>query len=405
MSGKNDFWYQVRIISVVFAALFFLVALWCSIYFGLNYFKKNIVDNWGELQYNYVSKICNEVLKNKGESFTSDLKHKLEYTPSSYGFIYRNNKVVYERNNELTRMYISKSIRDLYGAYSYYGGSHLLEVLEKIEHRKSGIDYFVKNYDAGADVVSWHVFEIYGDNYTVGVATNSFYILELYKYNKIKNFVGVCAVVYSFFMVVFTIIMCISIFRNKIAYDVFRQENEHRNRVIKKMGGEIDILEEKFKALVTNDLLTQLYNMKFIDTLLDKVDADMILPVTILLFDVDSMTRFNDAYGYDRGDILLCGIADIIKRNISAEDIASRYKGDDFVVILTAKSEATANATMKKILFEMLEQCKPYGVDVICIRQTFNNADVGLRYELGRMYKALEKKAAECSERHVQRSV
>lgn len=57
-------------------------------------------------------------------------------------------------------------------------------------------------------------------------------------------------------------------------------------------------------------------------------------PISVLMFDIDHFKIFNDTYGHDCGDFVLIGVADIIKNNMRDSDIASRYGGEEFTVLL-----------------------------------------------------------------------
>src|SRR5262249_22595925 len=55
--------------------------------------------------------------------------------------------------------------------------------------------------------------------------------------------------------------------------------------------------------------------------------------------------RFNDSYGHEAGDALLAQFADVLKRTVRSEDIACRYGGEEFTVVLL---EADANAALQR---------------------------------------------------------
>jgi len=57
-------------------------------------------------------------------------------------------------------------------------------------------------------------------------------------------------------------------------------------------------------------------------------------PLTLLMADLDHFKVVNDTYGHPQGDIILKGLASIIHQNIRGFDIASRYGGEEFAIIL-----------------------------------------------------------------------
>ncbi|MEJ2255367.1 MAG: GGDEF domain-containing protein, partial [Nitrospirota bacterium] len=56
--------------------------------------------------------------------------------------------------------------------------------------------------------------------------------------------------------------------------------------------------------------------------------------LSVVLCDVDSFKAINDAYGHDAGDRVLCTVADTLSGLLRQADVAGRYGGDEFMVIL-----------------------------------------------------------------------
>lgn len=82
----------------------------------------------------------------------------------------------------------------------------------------------------------------------------------------------------------------------------------------------------------------------FFNTLSEKLDQAMAekLPLAVLMFDIDFFKHFNDTYGHECGDYVLKEVAHIIKSNLREIDLASRYGGEEFTVLLneTGKEDA-----------------------------------------------------------------
>jgi len=64
------------------------------------------------------------------------------------------------------------------------------------------------------------------------------------------------------------------------------------------------------------------------------------------MFDIDFFKKFNDTYGHECGDFVLISVANIIKQSLRETDVASRYGGEEFTVLLnnTGKEEAMSVA-------------------------------------------------------------
>lgn len=55
---------------------------------------------------------------------------------------------------------------------------------------------------------------------------------------------------------------------------------------------------------------------------------------TLLIFDVDFFKKFNDTYGHIAGDLVLAEVAKVLEDNIRTEDVAARFGGEEFVILL-----------------------------------------------------------------------
>lgn len=87
----------------------------------------------------------------------------------------------------------------------------------------------------------------------------------------------------------------------------------------------------------STDMMTRLkLKYYFFNQLTDKLDLANAqgLPMGVIMFDIDHFKTFNDTYGHACGDYVLTTVAKIIKSSIRAQDMASRYGGEEFTVML-----------------------------------------------------------------------
>lgn len=92
--------------------------------------------------------------------------------------------------------------------------------------------------------------------------------------------------------------------------------------------------EEKILYLSYFDQLTGLYNRRFYEEELKSLDTKRNLPLTLVMADVNGLKLTNDAFGHVSGDMLLKAVADIMKKELRADDILARIGGDEFVLLL-----------------------------------------------------------------------
>ena len=96
-------------------------------------------------------------------------------------------------------------------------------------------------------------------------------------------------------------------------------------------------LRTKLESQSIRDALTGLFNRHFMQISLER---EMMRAhrrkqiMAVLMLDVDHFKRFNDTHGHAAGDAVLKAFAEVFTANIRAEDIACRYGGEEFTIIL-----------------------------------------------------------------------
>jgi len=83
-----------------------------------------------------------------------------------------------------------------------------------------------------------------------------------------------------------------------------------------------------------HDRLTGLYNRRYFEEELSRLDTPRQYPLTLLLADVNGLKLVNDAFGHHKGDELLKKFAGILRECCRQEDVVARWGGDEFTVLL-----------------------------------------------------------------------
>lgn len=111
-------------------------------------------------------------------------------------------------------------------------------------------------------------------------------------------------------------------------------------------------LQETLRSGSERDPLTDLYNRRHLEISLHRELARAQRhghPVSLVMLDVDHFKEFNDTHGHDAGDAVLCEVAQVLKRHSRAEDIACRYGGEEFLLVLPSCSLDDAYAKAEAI--------------------------------------------------------
>ena len=110
--------------------------------------------------------------------------------------------------------------------------------------------------------------------------------------------------------------------------------------------------QEKNQYLSYHDNLTGLYNRRYYEESLYRIDKASNLPLSIIIGDLNGLKLVNDAFGHQTGDELLRLAAEAISNACRPEDIVARWGGDEFIVLLpnTSLEEARFIAEKAKSL-------------------------------------------------------
>ena len=112
-----------------------------------------------------------------------------------------------------------------------------------------------------------------------------------------------------------------------------------------------DRLNESLELAVT-DPLTGLYNRRYLTSRLEQAIDSFHRSgeaVSLILFDIDRFKSINDTYGHGAGDFVLKAFARTMKGELRALDIAGRYGGEEFLVILAGASAVAACEAAERV--------------------------------------------------------
>ncbi len=94
------------------------------------------------------------------------------------------------------------------------------------------------------------------------------------------------------------------------------------------------LAEEEILYYSYHDQLTGVYNRRFYEEEIKKLDKNENLPFSIIAGDVNGLKLVNDAFGHSQGDALLKRVAEIIQSVCRPGDVILRWDGDEFILLL-----------------------------------------------------------------------
>ena len=157
------------------------------------------------------------------------------------------------------------------------------------------------------------------------------------------------------------------------------KELKHYVSELERSGSALQESHENFRQAAYHDALTGLPNRNFfmdrLRDLLQQNRANSEINFAVLFLDLNRFKTINDSLGHSLGDRLIKNVAKRLSGMVREEDMAARFSGDKFGIILTdmlSREEATSFADrLAKRLAE------PYTLDG---RQVFTSAKIGIAY-------------------------
>ncbi|WMJ85151.1 PAS domain S-box protein [Oscillospiraceae bacterium LTW-04] len=107
--------------------------------------------------------------------------------------------------------------------------------------------------------------------------------------------------------------------------------------------------QDEILYLSYHDALTGLYNRRFVETELNKLNLDKRVPVSVIMGDVNGLKITNDVFGHAIGDELLKNVSAVFNETCTPNDIVARWGGDEFLLILPNRTIVYAEETTEQL--------------------------------------------------------
>ena len=107
----------------------------------------------------------------------------------------------------------------------------------------------------------------------------------------------------------------------------------------------------RLQTAAERDPMTQLYNVRTFRALADAriAAAEGRVPLAIAVFDLDGFKRVNDTHGHPAVDRALGLVATAVRASLRASDVAARYGGDEFILLLDGCDDDAADRIVQRI--------------------------------------------------------
>ena len=160
-------------------------------------------------------------------------------------------------------------------------------------------------------------------------------------------------------------------------------------------------LRESLRLEAVRDPLTGLYNRRYMQEFLDRElhsARRKRRPLAVMMLDLDHFKRYNDNFGHRAGDRALAAVGQMLQRCVRAEDVACRYGGEEFALILSECSLLQATVRAEEVRKRLQEYCahsedKPtetltVSIGVAAFDETTDRVDLLLEFADDALYAA-----------------
>jgi len=149
----------------------------------------------------------------------------------------------------------------------------------------------------------------------------------------------------------------------KLLLNIFEEVTRKYEELLKNY----EELNELLKYKASHDPLTGLYNREALENVLKAEVARVRLSnsvLSVIFLDVDNFKTINDTHGHQFGDEILKKIGEIIKNSVRERDIVARYGGDEFVILLHARTDLEPKIIANRIKERIEREFHPCNLSV-----------------------------------------
>ncbi len=128
----------------------------------------------------------------------------------------------------------------------------------------------------------------------------------------------------------------------------FMQDVTENRNYIKEMLKEKNSLNQNLESFSFYDQLTGVYNRKFFEKELARMDEEQYYPLSIIFMNINGMSKVNIEYGHAVGDILMRKAVQVLKYGVRGDDILARYENDEFVLLMPRTEGAKVERALER---------------------------------------------------------
>lgn len=345
--GKWKYIFEPVLISIV--AIFLISIGWAYLIQETNRYTDSAIETYVTGQEMLLRQVAKEIRNDlssrlniqnidyaKAEDETARIVKQAESSGSRYWFFYSSNRVIFEKDLVETRNVKDKKISELINYWKVAGGDNTNQFGDMIINGTSGSVSFTKNGKIGEEVVSIESFTIDNKKYYVGISTIRRYILNIAKVHEHILYLRIFSIIATVNIILFSLLLFIRIFIGHRDSTKLKNDLTMKSIQIRDLTNKLTIKSEAVQNISIYDTLTGLYNKKFFESLLMKIDYKKVKPVSVIIIDINGLEYINSKIGYEAGDKLLKRVSDLLKETCIDSDVIARTGSSEFSIFMAS---------------------------------------------------------------------
>lgn len=119
--------------------------------------------------------------------------------------------------------------------------------------------------------------------------------------------------------------------------------------VLHRLLKRLETSRDQWREASIRDSLTGLYSRRSLENWIETELSREQDVLSVVMIDLDGFKEINDTLGHDAGDAILMSFAPLVQNVLRSDDIAIRYGGDEFLLILRKSDQSIAHAVMARL--------------------------------------------------------
>jgi phosphoserine phosphatase RsbU/P len=166
--------------------------------------------------------------------------------------------------------------------------------------------------------------------------------------------------------------------------DMSEEVKTHRLRLEEAVHERTQALQkanQELARLSERDVLTGLGNRRMLLAQLKLQDVEVRRTpkrgmLTLALLDIDHFKLINDNYGHEAGDVVLVRVAETIEEQVRATDVAGRWGGEEFLIILPGTTANESRVVMERLVQAIASLPIAYGDQILHVKASIGMAQI-----------------------------